>query len=63
MDSLERTGGAVAVPSQQTVVTQDKWIDPEKAAVARQEMDKTRTGKDGDAGAVQTSATDSKVAS
>jgi MscS family membrane protein len=64
MDSLERTGGAVAVPSQQTVVSQDKWIDPEKAAMAHREMDKARLGKDGDAGTVaKGSGTDGKVTS
>jgi MscS family membrane protein len=64
MDSLERTGGAVAVPSQQTVVSQDKWIDPEKAATAQREMDKARLGKDGDAGTVaKGSGTDGKVTS
>jgi hypothetical protein len=62
MDSLERTGGAVAVPNQTTIVSQDKWIDPEKAATARREMDKTRLAKDGNAGAVvKTSGTDGKT--
>jgi MscS family membrane protein len=62
MDSLERTGGAVAVPNQTTIVSQDKWIDPEKAATARREMDKTRLAKDGDA-AGKTSTTESKPSS
>jgi MscS family membrane protein len=42
MDVLERTGAAVAFPSQTTVVTQDKWVDPEKAAAARRAIEKVR---------------------
>jgi MscS family membrane protein len=42
METLERTGGAVALPSQTTLVTQDKWIDPEKAAAARKAIEKIR---------------------
>jgi MscS family membrane protein len=43
METLERTGGAVALPSQTTMVTQDKWIDPEKAAAAQKAVEKNRT--------------------
>ncbi len=42
MESLERTGAAVALPSQTTVVTQDSWVDPEKAAAARKVVEKAR---------------------
>jgi MscS family membrane protein len=42
METLERTGGAVALPSQTTVVTQDHYVDPEKAAAAQKAVDKTR---------------------
>ena len=35
MDTLDRTGGALALPSQATIVTQDAWVDPEKAAAAK----------------------------
>jgi MscS family membrane protein len=42
METLERTGGAVALPSQTTVVTQDAWVNPEKAAAARKAMEKSR---------------------
>jgi MscS family membrane protein len=36
LDTLDRTGGALALPSQATIVTQDAWVDPQKAAVAKQ---------------------------
>ncbi len=42
METLERTGGAVALPSQTTIVTQDKWVDPEKAAAAQRAIEKSR---------------------
>jgi len=42
METLERTGGAVALPSQTTMVTQDKWVDPEKAAAAQKAIEKSR---------------------
>src|SRR5256714_1804283 len=42
MEVLERTGAAVALPSQTTLVTQDHWVDPEKAAAAQKAMEKRR---------------------
>jgi len=42
METLERTGGAVALPSQTTMVTQEKWVDPEKAAAAQKAIEKIR---------------------
>jgi MscS family membrane protein len=42
MEALERTGAAVALPSQTTMVTQDQWVDPEKAAAARKAVEKVR---------------------
>jgi len=42
MDVLERTGAAVALPTQTTTVTQDTWIDAEKAAAARRAVEKQR---------------------
>jgi MscS family membrane protein len=42
METLERTGGAVALPSQTTVVTQGQWVDPEKAAAAQKAIEKSR---------------------
>jgi MscS family membrane protein len=48
METLERTGGAVALPSQTTMVTQDAWVDPDKAAAARAAMGKS--GEPGESG-------------
>ncbi|HEY2462013.1 MAG TPA: mechanosensitive ion channel domain-containing protein [Candidatus Acidoferrum sp.] len=42
MDVLDSTGAAVALPSQTTIVTMDKWVDPAKAEAAHKAMDKTR---------------------
>jgi len=42
METLERTGGAVALPSQTTMVTQEAWVDPQKAAAARKAIEKGR---------------------
>ncbi len=42
METLERTGGAVALPSQTTMVTQDAWVDPAKAAAAAKAIEKSR---------------------
>ena len=42
MESLEKTGAAIALPTQTTTVTQDSWVDPEKAAAAHRAMDKSR---------------------
>ena len=39
LDALDRTGGALALPSQTTIVTQDAWVDPEKAAAAKKAME------------------------
>ncbi len=42
MDTLERTGAVVALPSQATLVTKDSWIDAEKAEAAKAAIDKAR---------------------
>jgi MscS family membrane protein len=42
METLERTGGAVALPTQTTMVTQDQWVDPAKAAAAQRAVEKNR---------------------
>jgi MscS family membrane protein len=42
METLDRTGATVALPSQTTMVTQDKWVDPEKAVAARRAIEKSR---------------------
>ena len=35
METIDRTGAALALPSQTTMVTKDSWVDPEKAEAAR----------------------------
>jgi MscS family membrane protein len=42
METLERTGGAVALPTQTTTVAQDGWVDPAKAAAAAKAIEKSR---------------------
>ena len=42
LDTLDRTGGALALPSQATIVTQDAWIDPDKAAAAKKAIESGR---------------------
>ena len=44
MDSLEKAGVVVALPSQTTFVAQDSWIDPEKAKAAKAAIEKMRDG-------------------
>jgi MscS family membrane protein len=39
LDTLDRTGGALALPSQTTIVTQDAWVNPEKAAAAKKAIE------------------------
>jgi len=40
MDSLEKTGAVVALPTQTTLVTQDSWVDLEKAKAAKATIEK-----------------------
>jgi MscS family membrane protein len=40
MDSLEKAGAVVALPTQTTFVTQDSWINPEKAKAAKAAIEK-----------------------
>ena len=42
METLDRTGGAVALPTQTTTVAQDSWVDPAKAAAAVKAIEKSR---------------------
>jgi MscS family membrane protein len=42
MDALEKAGAVVALPTQTTFVTQDAWIDPEKAKAAKAAIEKIR---------------------
>jgi MscS family membrane protein len=49
LEGIERTGAAIALPSQSTLVTQDSWVDPEKAKAAKARMEKSRdTGSPAD---------------
>lgn len=42
MDALEKAGAVVALPTQTTFVTQDAWVDPEKAKAAKAAIEKIR---------------------
>jgi MscS family membrane protein len=44
LDTLDRTGGALALPSQTTVVTQDAWVDPAKADAAKRAVAASQPG-------------------
>lgn len=39
MDALERSGAVVALPTQATLVTQDSWLDPQKAKAIQAAID------------------------
>jgi MscS family membrane protein len=42
MDAIEKAGAVVALPTQTTFVTQDGWIDPQKAKAAQAAVEKAR---------------------
>jgi len=42
MDAIEKAGAVVAMPTQTTFVTQDAWIDPQKAKAAQAAVEKAR---------------------
>jgi MscS family membrane protein len=42
MDTIEKAGAVVALPTQTTFVTQDAWIDPQKAKAAQAAVEKAR---------------------
>jgi len=42
MDTLEKAGIVVALPTQTTIVSQDAWVDPEKAKAAKVAVEKMR---------------------
>jgi len=42
MDTIEKAGAVVALPTQTTFVTQDSWIDPTKAKAAQAAVEKAR---------------------
>jgi len=42
MDQVEKAGAVVALPTQTTFVSQDSWIDPQKAKAAQAAVEKAR---------------------
>ncbi|HXR34105.1 MAG TPA: mechanosensitive ion channel domain-containing protein [Verrucomicrobiae bacterium] len=42
MDTLEKSGAVVALPSQTTLATRDSWIEPEKTKAVQAAIDKAR---------------------
>jgi MscS family membrane protein len=42
MDAIEKAGAVVALPTQTTFVTQDSWVDPQKAKAAQAAVEKAR---------------------
>jgi hypothetical protein len=42
METLDKAGAVVALPTQTTFVTQDSWIDPEKEKAAEAAIAKVR---------------------
>jgi MscS family membrane protein len=57
LDTLDRTGGALALPSQATIVTQDAWVDPGKAATAKTAIESGRASASGSSPADNSRAT------
>jgi MscS family membrane protein len=42
MEGIDKAGAVVALPTQTTFVTQDSWLDPEKAKAAKAAVEKIR---------------------
>lgn len=42
MDTLEKAGAVVALPSQTTMVSKDSWVDPEKVKVVQAAIERAR---------------------
>jgi MscS family membrane protein len=42
METIDKSGAVVALPTQTTFVTQDSWVDPEKKKSVQSEIDKAR---------------------
>jgi MscS family membrane protein len=42
METIEKAGAVVALPTQTTFVTQDSWVDPLKAKAAQAAVEKAR---------------------
>ena len=51
VEAIEKTGAAIAVPSQGPLGLQESWVDPEKAKAARARMEKTRDSGNSGGGA------------
>jgi MscS family membrane protein len=45
VEAIEKTGAAIALPSQATLVTQDSWIDPEKAQAVKAKIENAAAAK------------------
>lgn len=43
MDTLEKSGAVMALPTQTTMVSKDSWIDPEKTKAVQAAIDKVRS--------------------
>jgi len=42
MDTIEKAGAVLALPTQTTLVTQDSWVNPQKAKAAQAAVEKAR---------------------
>jgi MscS family membrane protein len=51
IEAIEKTGAAIALPTQGPLGLQDSWIDPEKAKAVRARMEKTRDSGNSGGGA------------
>lgn len=47
VETIDRTGAAVALPAQSTLIPRDSWVDPDKARAAKAEAEKRRQPGDG----------------
>jgi MscS family membrane protein len=48
VEAIEKTGAAIALPSLGPILTQDTWIDPEKAKAAKARLEKSRESRASD---------------
>ena len=48
VEAVEKTGAAIALPSLGPILTQDTWIDPEKAKAAKARLEKSRESRASD---------------
>ncbi len=45
VEAIEKTGAAIALPTLGPILTQDTWIDPEKAKAAKARLEKSRESR------------------